>query len=246
VLVAVPARDEAASIASCLRHVLAAGQLARQAGSVGRFRIAVAAHRCTDQTAATARAILRGAGVDHLVLHTDELGAVGRIRTRLIETAMAAWPVVDPSRTWVLSTVADSLVPGDWIDQLMIIAGRTGADLVAGMTELSGWPATERARDAYAAIIQAGMTPGGHRHVYAANLAVRYRTFTAVGGFPDVPHGEERELLAAVQRAGGLVVSTLQPTGLTSGRMPGRAAQGPGVLLAQLVADTEQAPEGAA
>ncbi len=32
--------------------------------------------------------------------------------------------------TRVLSTDADSRVPADWINQMMIIAGRTGADLV--------------------------------------------------------------------------------------------------------------------
>ncbi len=131
-------------------------------------------------------------------------------------------------------------MPTDWVTATLEVAERSGADVVAGMAELSGWDADDRARAAYDALIQQGMTEdGGHRHLYAANLALRYPAFAAAGGFPPVAHGEERVLVAAIRAAGGSVVSTLRPVVSTSARMPGRAAQGLGALLARLAAAAE-------
>ena len=56
VLDAIPARDEAELVADCRAAGREAGEQALAAGRVRRVRVAVAAHRCTDDKAALARA----------------------------------------------------------------------------------------------------------------------------------------------------------------------------------------------
>ena len=128
VLVAIPARNEAELIADCLTAVREAGQYALAAGPVRRVRVAVAAHRCTDDTAAIARRQLSDVGhlIDHLVIELDEPAPVGRLRTLLIERAMTKAPALDPEWTWVFSTDADSVVPPGWVTSTMASMSERG------------------------------------------------------------------------------------------------------------------------
>jgi hypothetical protein len=87
------------------------------------------------------------------------------------------------------------------------------------------------AQEAYTGLLKAGMSAGGHRHVYAANLAVRYPALAPAGGFPPRPHGEEHGLVEAVRRQGGTVLTSFASMVATSARMPGRAEHGLGGLL---------------
>lgn len=241
VLVAVPARDEEDSIVVCLDAVVTAAQEALASGTVGRVRVAVGAHRCRDRTVERATALLRASGLEHLVLSDRVSDTVGAVRSRVVAAAMTAEPPLDPARTWLLSTDADSLVPTGWITGLLDVAGRTGADLVAGFVALDGWVADAAARRAYDRLLHAGLTAEGHDHVWAANLAVAYPAYAAAGGFPSVVHGEERVLAGRVTRAGGTVVGTLEPVVSTSARMPGRAVHGLGDLLRRLVDEVPEA-----
>lgn len=233
VLVAVPAHDEADSISACLASVVDAIDAARDSGVVGRARIAVAAHRCTDQTAHRARAVLRASGVEWLVAVEAAALPVGAVRTRLIRHAMQQPPPLGTS-CWVFSTDADTVVPVEWVTGLLAVQHQAGADLVLGLAELDSWLADGAAWSAYRALLESGMGDVEHSHAYAANLAVRWSMLSAVGGFPGVPHGEEHALAAQVRAAGGRVVSPLAPIVRTSGRMPGRAAHGLGDLLERL------------
>jgi len=241
VVVGVPARDEEASVEACLRSVVAAAHHALDTGAVRRVRVAVAAHRSRDATAARAAAYLATTDLEHLVLVDEESATVGAVRARLVEAAMAASPRFTPARTWLLSTDADSLVPTDWVVGLLDVAARTGADLVAGFVALDGWVADPAALTAYDHLLQAGLTAEGHDHVWAANLAVAQPTYAAAGGFPSVVHGEERALARRVAQAGGKVVGALHPVVTTSARMPGRAAHGLGDLLRRLADEVPEA-----
>ena len=167
------------------------------------------------------------------MVEDEQSTTVGEVRTKLVETAVGAAPPVDRGRLWVLSTDADTTVPVDWVTGLLEAARRSGADLVAGFVALGDWAAGPLARSAYADRIASGLTAEGHEHVWAANLAVRYPVLHAVGGFPAVPHGEERALADRVA-AIGTVTGTLHPVVVTSARMPGRAAHGLGALLHDL------------
>ena len=236
VLVAIPAHDEAATIGSCLTSVVASLRAAQWLGSVGRARVAVAVHRCRDDTEALVReagkvAAGPGPGVELLIMVEEQPMRVGRLRTRLVEAAYGGQPAAD---AWVLSTDADTLVPLHWVDELLAIARREDAALVLGLADLSGWDVAAEVAERYREIVDAGLTSTGHRHAYAANLAIRLDAFRRVGGFPALAHGEEHGLARAVRAAGLRISTPLQPRVLTSARMPGRAAHGLGALLDDL------------
>lgn len=66
-------------------------------------------------------------------------------------------------------------------------------------------------------LVQAGIHgTDRHDHVYAANLGMR-SSYQRAGGFPDVRHGEEHALLAAVRSAGGRVLTSAELAVITSG-----------------------------
>lgn len=238
IVVAIPAHDEQEWIIRCLDAVLNALTVARRSGAVARARVAVAAHRCSDATVPRVRRWLTDhPEVDGLLVEDTAIKPVGAVRTGLITDAMTAAPALRPG-SWILSTDADTVVPGGWVISLLAAARSAGADLVLGLADLDEWEVPAHARRAYQQILDAGIVGEQHRHIYAANLAVSWAVFHAVGGFPAVPHGEEHGLLAAVRGCGGTVVSPLWPRVQTSARMPGRAAGGLGDLLGGLVAET--------
>ncbi|MDQ6656856.1 MAG: glycosyltransferase family 2 protein [Actinomycetota bacterium] len=241
VIVAIPAHDEQHRIAACLTSVLRAVETGVGAGLVDRALIAVSAHRCKDATLVVAEAALASRpaasakAVQTTLLIDETSRTVGDVRALMIATAgeqLAAGP-----HCWLFNTDADSMVPPEWIVQTLEHAAATGSLAVAGMVEVVGWRSTEAARRRYRQIIEDGLTPSGHRHVYGANLAVRTDAYLAAGGFPSVARGEDSCLVDALRAAGFPVASTFRPVVITSGRSPGRAQDGLGDLLGQLVAD---------
>jgi hypothetical protein len=149
---------------------------------------------------------------------------------------------VPASRTWLLSTDADSTVPPSWVVNHLRFA-ESGSDAVAGTV---GLDATGRLDPSvlrrYARVVDAGFETagsgcgdaGGHRHAYAANLGVRASAYLDVGGFPPVASGEDHALLHRLRRAGYWIA---RPTDLrvrTSARLDGRARGGLADLLGRL------------
>lgn len=238
IVVALPAHDEQDLIGDCLASVIRAVDSAQRSGVVRRARVAVAAHRCTDDTADQARSALAlHPEVEGLVRIEREAMPVGSVRTRLVNAAVAAAPSLAGGDVWIFNTDADTLVPADWITATLRRAREQRADLILGLADLAEWPVDRATREAYERIVADGLTGTGHQHAYAANLAIRLTAFQRVGGFPALPHGEEHGLAAACRAADLTVISTLFPRVQTSARMPGRAAHGLGALLARLVAD---------
>lgn len=232
VLIAIPAHDEAAEIGSCLEHVARAVRLARERAVHVRISVAVAAHRCADDTFEVAVAALADLPGRHLVTRDEVSHTVGQVRARLV--ARAALQVrAGPERTWLLSTDADSLVPTDWVVDTLDAARRRQAVAVAGMVGLRGWDAPPEVRQRYQALVEAGVGPDGHTHVYGANLAVRLDAYQRVGGF-GAGHGEDQDLVDRLRAAGEHVVSSFTPLVWTSARHPGRAEHGLGALLQRM------------
>lgn len=238
ILVAVPAHDEQGSVTACLRAVIAAVGVATESGLIRSATIGLAAHRCSDRTAARASAVLARsalpANVTGLVLSDQEPSRVGSVRARLIDR-LSALP--GPPADWILSTDADSIVPENWITDLIRIGDSRGADALAGPVELVDWQGSQDALRRYQEIVAAGMTSEGHRHVYAANLAVRLTAYRAVGGFRGVEHGEEHALVQDLRAAAFQVLSVLDPVVRTSARLHGRAPGGLADLLRSLNED---------
>ena len=234
VVVAVPARDEERALPVCLAHVLCAATHALALGQVERVVVAVVAHRCADRTHALAAAMLSGhEHLEALVVEDRTSRSVGQARARLVDSAVQGL-ASSPERCWVLSTDADSAVPLDWIGSTLAAAGSAGAVAVAGLVEVHGWDAEPHAQAAYERLLADGLREDGHSHVYGANLAVRLDAYDEVGGFRDLPHGEDQDLVDRLRAAGLAVATPLAPRVRTSGRVPGRAHLGLAGLLGRL------------
>lgn len=239
-LIALPAHNEQDLIGDCLASVIRAVELAQRRGRVDQATVAVALHRCDDDTPDRVRSALSGRGGMAMVVMTEMRPmAVGAVRTKLIEYARTT---AGPADGWIFSTDADTVVPPDWVTGTLDRAAEQGSDLVLGLADLNDWDVDAATRRTYEHIIESGLDATGHRHAYAANLAIRQSAFWQVGGFPAVRHGEEHGLAAACRAAGLRVTSTLHPRVQTSARMPGRADHGLGALLAQLASPGTKTP----
>jgi glycosyltransferase involved in cell wall biosynthesis len=246
--VVVPAHNEESLVGQCLRSL----ELALARSGLPSV-IVLVAHRCADDTERVARELLAPLG--GLVL-VDDSPSVATARSagaaRALELVSALpGPPRAPDRTWLLSTDADSTVPPTWVEDLRRHIDR-GATAVAGLVQVHGWEgASPAARDAYRAIIAAGLRlahrgvhqadqhdqasqqnqADQHDHVYAANLAVRVDAFLDVGGWPDRVPGEDAALLAALRENGWPVASAADVWVRTSGRRVPRVVGGLGSLL---------------
>lgn len=232
VLVVIPAHNEEPSVSRCVHQVVAAIGRARSRGVVGRATVAVVAHRCTDRTALLAERALAAHPVHGVVIPDTDSTTVAEVRRRGVAAALAE--VADPARTWLFNTDADSLVPPDWLTATLSAMRAEDAVAAAGLVEVVGWRAPASARRAYHGLIEAGLHPWGHDHVYGANLAVRLDAYLAVGGFPVRDHGEDHGLIARLRDAGYRVATPRAPRVRTSGRTTGRCPDGLGALLGRL------------
>ncbi|HEY0814308.1 MAG TPA: glycosyltransferase [Pseudonocardia sp.] len=217
--VVVPARDEADRIVACLAAIATA---VRVAGCPAVT--CVVADRCTDATAALARA----AGADVVVNPLPR--RVGTLRTIGVDRVGALLGGVT-ERIWLLSTDADTVVPPSWVVDHLRHA-EAGADAVAGAVDLDdphALSADVLAR--YTTLVARRVADRTHGHAYAANLGVRADAFRRVGGYPAVASGEEHALLNRLRRAGFRVVSPTDVRARTSARTQGRAQGGLADLL---------------
>ncbi|GAA0604038.1 glycosyltransferase [Craurococcus roseus] len=242
--VAVPARDEADSLRSCLEA------LARQLGGHGwaiepsAFAVLVFANNCTDATARVAREFAAGSPVRVAVLQAalpPERSHAGGARRGAMDAAAAL--LEDRPGAALLSTDADGRVAPDWL-AANLAALAAGADAVAGAigfdaAELAALPPALRAREereaAYAALLDRMawlIDPDPHdpwpRHGIhsGASMALTLDAYRRIGGLPAVPVGEDRALFDAVRRAGMRVRHCPEARVTVSCRLVGRAPGG--------------------
>ncbi|WP_224388397.1 glycosyltransferase family 2 protein [Pseudonocardia sp. ICBG1293] len=246
--VLVPAHDEAGTVAACVRSVLTALD---QASGLTARALCVVADRCSDGTAALARAAAAAhpaadrvrvtvleptAGVAPLpgcrrasrrdgVAGPVTIGAVRELAARTLSAVLAA-EGADPATTWLLGTDADGTVVPGWVAAHLALAA-DGADAVAGgvVLDVPGLPRPP------------GEPVPPEHPVYGANLGVRADAWAAVGGFPPLACGEDHGLVARLRAAGYRVVAGAPGTVRTSARTHGRARGG----LADLLRDARPA-----
>jgi cellulose synthase/poly-beta-1,6-N-acetylglucosamine synthase-like glycosyltransferase len=237
--VIVPAHNEELLVRQCLESVRTA-----LAGTGLPSVIVLVAHRCTDRTVEFARSVLSGPDERVLLDGSPTVATARAAGVTQALAAMAAWPQPRPpaGQCWLLSTDADSVVPPTWVADLHRYLG-SGAAAVAGLVEVHGWEgASPAAREAYRAILAAGMRMTQHDHVYAANLAVRLDAYLDVGGWPNHVPGEDAALLAALRARGWPVVGARDVRVRTSGRRAPRAGGGLGSLLDRLATEGMGSP----
>jgi hypothetical protein len=234
-VVAIPARDEEASIKSCLE--------ALDAQEGARFsHIVVLVNSSTDATASAAQAVRLSPETQlHVIERTLPEGQAnaGFARRLAMEEAAA---LAGPSGV-LLTTDADGEVDADWL-AANLAALRQGADAVAGWVELHpiDWghiptqlhedDARECAYDALCDEIHARLDPDPadpfprHTQHSEASIAVTAAAFARCGGVPAVPSAEDRALIGALRRVDARIRHALGVHVTVSGRIEGRTPGG--------------------
>ncbi|KPF73008.1 hypothetical protein IP88_09775 [alpha proteobacterium AAP81b] len=234
VAIAIPARNEAASIAACLAAIDTAAALARPRS----LTVVVLVNNSDDATAAEARrVVMRHATtiVDDIALSPAHAGAA---RLAALDRAVA----VLPADGVVMTTDADSRVAPGWIAaNLAEIAA--GADAVAGVVTFDA--ATRAALPGFAADrglewrlaelharLASLIDPVPHdpwpNHLWAwgASLAATAAAYRAVGGLPAVALAEDRAFAARIEAHDLRLRRSHAPVVYTSARRQGRAPGG--------------------
>ncbi|QXC62214.1 glycosyltransferase [Aquihabitans sp. G128] len=225
--VVVPARNETATIEACLASILAAPL---PAGS--DLWIVVVADGCDDDTAGRARRAL-GARGEVVVVATGNVGAARRVGARRALDHLDQTQGRPPERTWLLTTDADSTVPGAWIEAHLGHAD-AGAEGVAGTVAVASFsehPTSVPDRFAAEYVLH---PDGTHPHVHGANLGARADAYVAVGGWAPLRTGEDHDLWNRLRAGGAALVTTIEAPVTTSGRRTGRAPSGFAARLLEL------------
>ncbi len=213
--VVVPAHDEACLLGRQLVAVEGAVRRAHDRRPHLAVSVTVVLDSCSDGSDAV---VARFPSVDAVMAQVACVGAARRIG---VEEARRAHPTA-PASTWVACTDADSEVPTHWLDLQLELAD-AGSRLVLGTVwpdardlepgRLARWWSRHHLRD-------------GHPYVHGANLGFALAAYDAVGGFHDLPGGEDADLVDRMKAAGVPWTATSRMPVLTSGRLDGRATAG--------------------
>ena len=245
-IVTVPAHNEAKTLGACLSALAVQRTCRGDPLPHDAFDVIVLANNCTDGTADLARSI--GPGLPYrLIVHESRLpprlSHAGGARRTVMDLAAARLRSHQRTDGVILTTDADSRVSPTWLDA-NLVAVATGVDGVAGYIDPDpveyvalGPQFMRRGRleDTYLtalAEIDAMFDPRlhdpwpNHRVASGASLAVTLDAYTAIGGLPVVPLGEDAALVRALERAGCRVRHSLDAVVTTSCRFDGRAPGG--------------------
>jgi glycosyltransferase involved in cell wall biosynthesis len=233
-VVAIPVRDEAERIRSCLT--------ALNAQIRPPDAVVLLLNNCTDETEMIVRAM-----APHLRFHLDTVrrelpsAHANAGHARLLAMQWAAGRAGEDGV--LMTTDADTVVPPDWITR-NLRALETGADIVCGQAvidplEATMIPAHLHADDALECRLitlldtlawmvdpEPHDPPPRHTDASGASLAVRADVFRRVGGIPDIPAGEDRAFVRALWMMNARVRHDPAIQVVVSGRMIGRADGG--------------------
>jgi glycosyltransferase involved in cell wall biosynthesis len=215
VAIVVPARDEERMLPRCLEALGSAiDELVRHRPRI-TVRTVVVADRSTDGTLMVVASDER---VEAIVVEHGNVGAARRAGAAYL-LADEAWRT---SRTWLVTTDADSVVPHDWLVRHVEHAEH-GADAVVGTVTPEFDELSEEQIEAWTASHPAG-EPNGH--VHGANLGIRASAYLAVDGFHPRVVGEDVDLVGRIASHGFAVVPSGALDVMTSSRVIARAPGG--------------------
>jgi cellulose synthase/poly-beta-1,6-N-acetylglucosamine synthase-like glycosyltransferase len=244
-VVAIPVKDEAERLPSCL------AALADQRDRLGRrverdaFGIVVFANNCTDDSASLASALREELSLALRVVEVSLIpGAAhaGNARRGAMDAALEWLAEHSATDGVILTTDADSRVSPDWIVS-NLEAIHAGADLVLGQIGLDEdgdlLPEALHRRgqleseyEALLTELDARVDPlpydpwPRHDTISGASIAITRKIYEEVGGLPRVPLGEDKALVAALVRIGARIRHAPDVLVTTSGRCYGRAPGG--------------------
>lgn len=246
-VVAIPVRDEAERIETCLLALAAQRDARGLPLPQDACGIVLLLNNCTDGTAAVVRRLQEHLPYRLWTLErrlADGMAHAGWARKLAMDAAADLLADRGVGRSGViLTTDADGRVGGRWLAANLgaIVAG---ADLVAGLVRAER---AEHARLPDAVIrrgrmesryewllaeLQARLDPQPHdpwpchRIASGASLAVTLATYRDVGGLPPDPVGEDRAFAARIARRDGRVRHSLAAQVAVSCRLDGRAVGG--------------------
>lgn len=244
-IIAIPARNEADRIESCLSALAVQRDRWGAPISCGSFSVLLLVNNSTDATEFVARR-LQSRLPYYLQIRNvrlpNAMATAGVARRHAMEEAATRLAGMD-SNGILLTTDADSLVAPTWYaTNLSHLNG--GVDCVAGYIDATAgeivahgatFLARGRLEDLYLRLIaeiDAICDPRlhdpwpNHRASSGASLAVTLAAYIAVGGMPAQSLGEDRAFTALLDRRGFKVRHPLDVTVTTSCRLDGRATGG--------------------
>jgi hypothetical protein len=245
-IVAIPAYNEAETIERCLAALAMQRDEAGAPIAEDAFRILIFANNCTDATAAIVRAFADNMPQQVTVVEEQlppgHLSA-GWARKRAMDLAAGQLADLGVADGLILTTDADSSVAPTWF-AATITEFAKGVDCVAGYIDANPLDLVGlgrrffgrgRLEDTYLRLIaeiDARCDPRphdpwpNHRVSSGASLAVTLAAYTAIGGLPPRPVGEDAALTGALDRAGFKVRHSMAVSVSTSCRLDGRAQGG--------------------
>jgi glycosyltransferase involved in cell wall biosynthesis len=231
--VIVPANNEEHLVGSTLSSIAAA--LTQAHLRLARSTTVVVADRCTDHTIRYARRV-RVPGKMFVV--PAIAGNVGTARMLGVQVAQSVARPLHPSRTWIASTDADTLVPVDWITQQLDAADQ-GVMGIAGVVDIDKFEDSSPCAHQYFDESYTRKLPrtGDHPHVHAANMGFRLDAYRSAGGWAPLARSEDRDLWERLRRTGATLHAPTHLRVTTSGRSTGRVVGGFADSLAEQVAD---------
>ncbi|MEZ5409199.1 MAG: glycosyltransferase [Acidimicrobiales bacterium] len=219
VIVAIPAHNEAESIAACLASIdVAAAEVAAP------IRVVVAADGCSDATVAAAESVpMLNCEVS---VRQGRWGGAGAARRAAVGAGLADLSSPgggEAASIWIANTDADTVVTPGWLHVQVRLARHYQA--VAGVVDLD--PA--RVAATLAARFSAAYRIDGerHSHVHGANLGVRADAYLRAGGWcAQTLVGEDHGLWNRLIETGAAVLHTSRARVVTSGRTFSRVEGG--------------------
>jgi len=228
-VVVIPARDEAARVGRCLRALAAQRELAP-----GAFEVVLVLDRCTDATAAVARATAVRHPVPLTVVESPGRG-VGAARRFGMDLAHARLEAAGAPDGLIACTDADTEVDPRWLAaQLRLVAA--GAHAVGGRIELdpaeamalpAGALALREARArARLRAVRAEDAAAEHHFFSGASMSVTAGAYRVVGGLEPLEALEDERLARRLAANRLKVVRSDAVRVRTSARTEGRAPRG--------------------
>jgi glycosyltransferase involved in cell wall biosynthesis len=230
-VVVIPAHNEAARLPNCLKAVVTAA-----ACSSMPVLTVVVLDACDDPSIDFAGRF--GADVHFIEVDARNVGASRAAGFSYARTS-CGMECTDESRIWYATTDADTHVDPDWL----IRQTAAGADMVLGVVRIANWRhlpagAVRRYLNAY----RAKRRPDGHGHVHGANMGFRAEAYWRVGGFADLPTGEDVDLVHRFEEQDLVINRDERLSVTTSARQKGKAPKGFAAHLRRIPRTADREP----
>jgi len=215
IVVAIPARDESATMQSC---ILSVDQAAAEVPVP--VLVVVAADSCNDDTYSVATTT--PTEFCRVVVIEGAWGRAGAARAAAVRHALGlvpedCWPV------WIANTDADCVVPPLWLRTQLELAN--DHDVIAGIVELDPETTSPAIFDAFTATYI--LDGDQHGHVHGANIGMCSAAYLSVGGWcGQTVVGEDHVIWNALRGLGHRARQTTGVRVVTSARTRSRVVGG--------------------